>query len=56
MHIVLDKSEDQPHFDPWPDLHPLKAPRLKEHVNLRAPCTQEQAPRENHPTRVLLRP
>jgi len=43
--FVLDRSQDQPRVYTWPNLHRLKAPYSKEHVNLCAPCHTEVRPR-----------
>lgn len=45
MIYVLDRSEHQPHDDTWPNIHRIKAPRLKEHVSLHAPCHTGVRPR-----------
>ena len=36
--FVLDRSLDQSHVNTWPNLHCIKAPRLKERVSSSEPC------------------
>jgi len=37
LQVVMDRSEDQPHTNMWPDLHRLKTLHLREHVTSCAP-------------------
>jgi len=47
--FVLDRLEDRPHIDTWPDLHSLKTPHPREHVSLRAPLHTGACPRQGWP-------